>query len=177
VAPGPRRDAATVLPTHDIPAPNATGVQIRAETAGNSGPPLADVGFAAGTAAPPIDVLLTGFDPFSQPLQFVSAFPESLDAFLTRRTYVDVETTSFPAGEIRGQFLPEVQTGAQSTGRVVPPSPRGKSEPASKGLQISLRCLASWSCLSALTTVRVNVILSQTGKGKAWRGGPVLLLP
>jgi hypothetical protein len=103
---GARQDVATVVLTHDIPAAHATGVQIHAEAAGNNGPTIFDVGLAAGTAASPIEAQLSSLLLIPQPLQSVTTFPEAVDAFLTSRTYIDVETTGFSAGEIRGQFVP-----------------------------------------------------------------------
>jgi len=100
------QDIATLQLTHTVPSANATGVEIHAETAGNNGPRIFDIDSLTGTAASPINTFFGAFDLSAQPLQNITTFPEAVDAFLSSRTYIEVETTGFPAGEIRGQFLP-----------------------------------------------------------------------
>lgn len=94
----------TINMTHTIGSP--TGVLIHADVPGSNGPLIFDVAAAAGASTTPIDVFIDGLLLVPQLLKAVNTFPDAVDAMITSKTYVDVSSTGFTAGEIRGQITP-----------------------------------------------------------------------
>lgn len=99
-----RQTGFMVVLTHNAPSPTALGVH--ADVAGSNGPLIFNVSFAAGTSVAPVSVFIDGGMLIPAPGKSITTFGEAADAMLTGRTYFDVSTSGFPAGEIRGQILP-----------------------------------------------------------------------
>jgi len=90
--------------THNVVTP--TAVTIHADDPGSNGPQIFDVDAIAGAATSPVSATLTSLQLIPQPSKGISTFTDVVNALLTAKTYVDVGSTGFPAGEIRGQILP-----------------------------------------------------------------------
>jgi hypothetical protein len=78
-----------------------TGATIHYGAAGENGPPvfvLSNTGFSIQLTG-----LLTELD--FVPSAEITSFPQALDSMMKGNTYVTVETTAYPEGEIRGQLL------------------------------------------------------------------------
>lgn len=98
------QNAVTVTLTHTLAAP--IDVRLNADIVGSNGPLLFDVSGAAGFSTSPLSVELTQFDLFPQSSKGVNTFADATDALLTRKTYLDITTSGFLGGEIRGQIVP-----------------------------------------------------------------------
>lgn len=94
----------TLQLTHSVAGP--TGVLIHADVPGSNGPIIFNVSNAAGTSASPLEVFLDGSLLVPQPSKSVTTFADAVDAMLGGRTYLDISSSGFPAGEIRGPILP-----------------------------------------------------------------------
>ncbi len=90
--------------THTVGTP--TAATIHADDPGSNGPQIFDVDAIAGAAASPVSTTLRAIHLIPQPSKGISTFPDAINALLTGKTYVDVGSTGFPVGEIRGQILP-----------------------------------------------------------------------
>lgn len=90
--------------THNVGMP--TAVTMHADDPGSNGPQIFDVDAIAGSPASPVSVTLQSFHLIKQPSKGITDFPTFIDSLLRGKTYVDVGSTGFPAGEIRGQILP-----------------------------------------------------------------------
>lgn len=90
--------------THSVGAP--ISVLIHADDPGFNGPQIFDVDAIAGTAASPVNASLNAPHLIPQPSKGVATFPQAVNALLTSKTYIDVGSTGFPFGEIRGQIVP-----------------------------------------------------------------------
>jgi hypothetical protein len=99
-----QQDGFTISLTHTIGAP--TGVLIHADVPASNGPLIFDVAAAAGGSTSPLDVFIDGFLLVPQVSKAVNNFPDAVDAMITSKTYIDVSSTGFPSGEIRGQITP-----------------------------------------------------------------------
>ena len=95
---------ARVLLTHDVLTPDA--VRLSTEDPGFIGPLLYDVDALAGSAASPLEAVLTGAALIPAPARAILTFADFVDTLLTGKTYLDVRSPSFPEGAIRGQILP-----------------------------------------------------------------------
>lgn len=93
-----------VLLTHDVGTP--TSVLLHADDPGSNGPQIFDVEAIAGSAASPLEATLTAVHLIPAPAKGITTFTEAVNALLTGKTYLDVGSAGFPAGEIRGQILP-----------------------------------------------------------------------
>jgi hypothetical protein len=101
---GALQDEFFIQLTHTVVTPNA--VEIHAQLPTKNGPLLFNVGPVAGASTSPVDAILQPKHLIPAPGEAIETFPDVIDAMLTGRTYVLVCSPSFPAGEIRGQFLP-----------------------------------------------------------------------
>jgi len=100
-----RQDGVTLNLTHTLGTP--TGVLLHADLPGSNGPLIFDVAAAAGASTSPLEAFLDQFTPLvPQASKAVNNFPDAADALLTSRIYIDISSTGFPAGEIRGQITP-----------------------------------------------------------------------
>ena len=97
---------------------SADAAHLRFGAAGvGSGPVIFDLSTVAFTS--PLVVTLTAADFQTDPS--VVTFADAIDALLTGRMYVDVQTTTNPGGEIRGQVGPARLASALTGGGVAPP--------------------------------------------------------
>jgi hypothetical protein len=95
---------ALVLLTHNVLAPNS--VRLSTENPGFNGPLLFDISAIAGSAASPVNAILTEVQLIPSPPRAILTFTDFTNALLTGKTYLDVRSPSFPDGAIRGQILP-----------------------------------------------------------------------
>ena len=89
-----------------LPVSTVTSAHIHVGAAGSNGPIIFSLyfsgfgvpfnGFLSGT--------LTAFNLQPQPANGISSFNDAIDAILSGGAYVNVHTTAYPAGEIRGQL-------------------------------------------------------------------------
>jgi hypothetical protein len=96
--------AINVTVTHTVASP--TAALLHADVPLSNGPQIFDAGAIAGSAASPAAAALQAVHLIPAPAKAVLVFADAIDALLTGRTYVDVASAGFPAGEIRGQILP-----------------------------------------------------------------------
>lgn len=90
--------------THNVGTP--TAVTMHADDPTFNGPQIFDIDAIAGAPASPVAVTLKPAHLIVQPSKGITSFPTFVDSFLRGKTYVDVGSSGFPAGEIRGQILP-----------------------------------------------------------------------
>jgi hypothetical protein len=90
--------------THNVVTP--TAVTMHADDPTFNGPQIFDIDAIAGAPASPVSVTLQPIHLILAPSKGITSFPTFVDSFLRGKTYVDVGSTGFPAGEIRGQLLP-----------------------------------------------------------------------
>jgi hypothetical protein len=90
--------------THNVVTP--TAVTMHADDPTFNGPQIFDIDAIAGAPSSPVSVTLQPIHLILAPSKGITSFPTFVDSFLRGKTYVDVGSTGFPAGEIRGQLLP-----------------------------------------------------------------------
>jgi hypothetical protein len=89
-----------------LPISTVTAAHIHVGAAGSNGPIIFSLYFS-GFGVPFTGVLsgaLTAFDLQAQPASGISSFSDAINAILSGQAYVNLHTTFFPAGEIRGQI-------------------------------------------------------------------------
>ncbi len=93
-----------------LPDSTVTSAHIHVGAAGSNGPVIFSLYFS-GFGVPFTGVLsgaLTSFNLQAQPANGISSFNDAINAILSGQAYVNVHTTAFPAGEIRGQIQQSV---------------------------------------------------------------------
>ncbi len=93
-----------------LPVSTVTAAHIHVGAAGSNGPIIFTLYFS-GFGVPFTGVLsgaLTAFNLQPQPASGISSFNDAINAILSGQAYVNVRTTAFPAGEIRGQIQQSV---------------------------------------------------------------------
>lgn len=83
---------------------NITAAHIHVGAAGVDGPVIFTL--AAGTFTSPLNKTLAAADLTPQAAQNINTFAEAVTALLAGNTYVNIHTTQYPDGEIRGQLMP-----------------------------------------------------------------------
>lgn len=89
-----------------LPLSTVTSAHIHVGAAGSNGPIIFSLYFS-GFGVPFngfINGALTAFDLQPQPANGISSFNDAINAILSGGAYVNVHTTAYPAGEIRGQL-------------------------------------------------------------------------
>ncbi|MDZ4185197.1 MAG: CHRD domain-containing protein [Desulfuromonadales bacterium] len=89
-----------------LPVSTVTAAHIHVGAAGSNGPIIFSLYFS-GFGVPFTGVVsgaLTAFNLQAQPANGISSFNDAIDAILSGGAYVNVHTTAYPAGEIRGQL-------------------------------------------------------------------------
>ena len=89
-----------------LPVSTVTAAHIHVGAAGSNGPIIFSLYFS-GFGVPFTGVLsgaLTAFNLQAQPANGISSFSDAINAILSGQAYVNLHTTFFPAGEIRGQI-------------------------------------------------------------------------
>ena len=89
-----------------LPISTVTAAHIHVGAAGSNGPIIFSLYFS-GFGVPFTGVLsgaLTAFNLQAQPANGISSFSDAINAILSGQAYVNLHTTFFPAGEIRGQI-------------------------------------------------------------------------
>ncbi len=102
----PQRRSVTVnLNLFNLPTGSTAG-HIHVGPKGVAGPIILDFGFPAGrTGDLTITFTLTGRDFRPRPDIGIHTMDDAIQAIVGGNTYVNVHTTGFPAGEVRGQVL------------------------------------------------------------------------
>lgn len=104
VALGARQDQFFITVTHTVATPMA--VEIHVQQPGSNGPLIFNPSAVAGAATSPVNATLNKDNLTKNGGEAINSFQDAINAILTKRTYVQVTSPSFPAGEIRGQILP-----------------------------------------------------------------------
>jgi len=104
---------------------NVTTAQIHAGAPGSNGAVLFTL--AAGPNLPAITGTMTSANFQPQAAAGILSFDAAVDALLSGKTYVDVQTTIIPSGEIRGQILGSITPLSPPTIVVPPTTPTGPS--------------------------------------------------
>ncbi len=101
-----RRSVTVVLNLFNIPTGSTAG-HIHVGPKGVAGPIVLDFGFPAGrTGDLALTFTLTNRDFRARPDIGINTIDDAIQAIVGGNAYVNVHTTGFPAGEIRGQILP-----------------------------------------------------------------------
>lgn len=101
-----RRSVVVTLNLFNVPTGTTAG-HIHVGPKGVAGPIVLDFGFPAGrTGDFPVAFSLTVRDFRPRPDIGISTMDDAIQAIVGGNAYVNVHTTAFPAGEIRGQILP-----------------------------------------------------------------------
>ncbi|MDO9079989.1 MAG: CHRD domain-containing protein [Desulfuromonadales bacterium] len=93
-----------------LPVSTVTSAHIHVGAAGSNGPIIFSL-YSSGFGVPftgLINGALTAFDLQPQPASGISSFTDAINAILSGQAYVNVHTTAYPAGEIRGQIQQSV---------------------------------------------------------------------
>lgn len=89
-----------------LPVSTVTSAHIHVGAAGSNGPIIFSL-YSSGFGVPftgLINGALTAFNLQPQPASGISSFTDAIHAILSGDAYVNVHTTAYPAGEIRGQI-------------------------------------------------------------------------
>jgi len=101
-----RRSVTVALSLFNIPTGTTAG-HIHVGPKGIAGPIVLDFGFPAGrTGDLALTFTLTNRDLRPRPDIGINTMDDAIQAIVGGNAYVNVHTTTFPAGEIRGQILP-----------------------------------------------------------------------
>jgi hypothetical protein len=100
-----RRSVVVVLNLFNIPTGTTAG-HIHVGPKGVAGPVVLDFGFPAGrTGDVPITISLTVRDFRARPEIGIATIDDAIQAIVGGNAYVNIHTSGFPGGEIRGQIV------------------------------------------------------------------------
>jgi hypothetical protein len=106
VVDAPRRSVTVTLNLFNVPTGTTAG-HIHVGPKGVAGPIILDFGFPTGRTGDMALVFGLGLSAFrARPDIGINTIEDAIQAIVGGNAYVNIHTTTFPAGEIRGQILP-----------------------------------------------------------------------